>query len=422
MKLKHSWTAFFVSATTLAPLAACSEDPAFEVVEKDPDGLSFRQRDAEAVSVPSVEGENHTLPPVAEESTPANEQPRGENSSGASHPPVVEPPLPTKHQQEFVQNDRSKLDILWVIDNSGSMAEIQNQIRQNFRQFAEHMQTMDVDFQMGVTTTDVCTGRRQNPEDEACPGYQGPAGLQGQLHRVNGTSITSSLSANMLEEFSALSNVGIGGSSFEHGLTAVRQAVASETVDAPTGLKRNDSYLAIMVVSDEEDDGVGLSRPNEQGINYWKDGKTRYFYDAAALVADLKVMLPDGRFSLNAIVGTRQPSGSMCTYRSGNRQASALEEGAEYHKAATLTGGMTESICDESWSAKFDRLARGINNQLHAFKLDRLPLPASIVVFVNEAEADGWHFDQTQNAVVFRPEMLPPPGSSIRIEYQASLQ
>jgi hypothetical protein len=46
-----------------------------------------------------------------------------------------------------------KMDILWVIDNSGSMCEEQAALRQNFSRFANQLVAEGVDFNLGITTT-----------------------------------------------------------------------------------------------------------------------------------------------------------------------------------------------------------------------------------------------------------------------------
>lgn len=45
------------------------------------------------------------------------------------------------------------VDILWVIDNSGSMCEEQEALRRNFRVFVDVLEQIGVDFNVGVTTT-----------------------------------------------------------------------------------------------------------------------------------------------------------------------------------------------------------------------------------------------------------------------------
>lgn len=49
---------------------------------------------------------------------------------------------------------RDKIDLLWVIDNSGSMCEEQEALRRNFRSFMETLDEANIDFNMGITTTE----------------------------------------------------------------------------------------------------------------------------------------------------------------------------------------------------------------------------------------------------------------------------
>lgn len=49
--------------------------------------------------------------------------------------------------------DPNKVDMLWVIDNSGSMCEEQATLRENFKGFMKRLQTTPLDFQFAVTTT-----------------------------------------------------------------------------------------------------------------------------------------------------------------------------------------------------------------------------------------------------------------------------
>src|SRR5690348_2689084 len=48
----------------------------------------------------------------------------------------------------------SKLDILWVIDNSGSMPSSQQNVASNFTAFIEDFNSKSYDYQIAVTTTE----------------------------------------------------------------------------------------------------------------------------------------------------------------------------------------------------------------------------------------------------------------------------
>ncbi len=427
ISVSNAFATLLICISTL--YAACSTDPAFDVVEKEPEaGMEKTKKN------PQTEGRLEVMPSEGIESEPAielppepsttekpNESNKPEAPSNGSENPESPTPVQEDLVETFQQNDISKLDILWVIDNSGSMAEIQSQIKKNFRQFAQIMQTAGIDLQMGVTSTDICTGNTESLENEACPLYQGSAGLQGRLAQLsNGISVIRSSSTTMVEDFARLSQVGVSGSSFEHGLSAARIAVDRILQKPVISLLRPDAYLAIMIVSDEQDDGVGLSLPDERGINYRQQGHTNYFYDAEAAFRDLGVLLPGGRFSFNAITGTKTTSGELCSYTVGNKRVRPLEEGGEYLKAAMLSGGLAESICDESWAAKFERMAQKINQQIRSFKLSKPAKQDSIRVLVNHQVSQDWSYQPETSSIVFAPGNEPEFGSIIEVRYLES--
>lgn len=60
---------------------------------------------------------------------------------------------------EFIQttsvDGSTKLDMLWVVDNSGSMCQEQATLRNNFELFIEELDNTNLDFHIAVTTTDM---------------------------------------------------------------------------------------------------------------------------------------------------------------------------------------------------------------------------------------------------------------------------
>jgi hypothetical protein len=56
--------------------------------------------------------------------------------------------------QQAAETVNNKIDILWVVDNSGSMDSLQANLNRNFSSFINNFQSKGFDFQLGVTTTD----------------------------------------------------------------------------------------------------------------------------------------------------------------------------------------------------------------------------------------------------------------------------
>src|SRR6476661_1030667 len=55
----------------------------------------------------------------------------------------------------YSQQAASKIDVLWVVDNSGSMAPRQQNLARNFSSFIDVFTKNSINFRIAVTTTDI---------------------------------------------------------------------------------------------------------------------------------------------------------------------------------------------------------------------------------------------------------------------------
>ena len=151
-------------------------------------------------------------------------------------------------------------DILFVIDNSGSMREEQAGVALELPAFVSALQQgagVENDFQVGVITTTVYQNSISPPPvgqvlrtfpDQA--GKLRPATLVG-----GGTSrILSGTDPNLVAEFSTLVQQGTTGSGQETPFEAVRLATSPPVVNNENaGFLRKGARLVVVVVSDEDD-------------------------------------------------------------------------------------------------------------------------------------------------------------------------
>ena len=343
----------------------------------------------------------------------------GDIVPGSGANPGVETSGLTLVSDASVQQENSKVDILWVIDSSGSMREEQSYLGQNFSSFINQLSRTNSDFQVGVTTTDVCDSinpsqvplaTRYCPTLDASPQTH----LKGSLVGESGKKVLTRNFTDLITRFVNYANVGINGSSFEHGLTAAKMAIAKSISGENEGLVRPEAFLAVIVVSDEEDDGIGLGMTDAySGYNYAQMGLSSYRYTSDDMIRDALAVKGAGRFSVSTITGTRLANGSMCT----SPHSQPLEEGTQYISAARKTGGIIQSICDTNWSASLASIGQDIAAQSSQVVLSRVPFVSSIKVSVNGVVSTNWTYNSGNNAIKFDTGSIPPAGENILIQY-----
>lgn len=164
------------------------------------------------------------------------------------------------------------LDVLLVVDNSGSMQEEQAQLVAAFPTFVAALSNAGVNWRVGVITTDVglCDNRLPDAQGGDAWGFRPQRGC---LHGdgVRGEESSLVLGANTADAAgwlaASLANIGIFGSPIERGLdameifldpTARRSPGCEEDLQA---FRREGARLVVVVVTDEDDcshrDGKG---------------------------------------------------------------------------------------------------------------------------------------------------------------------
>jgi hypothetical protein len=173
----------------------------------------------------------------------------------------------TSCQQAAIIPAKVETDILFVVDDSGSMAAEQSLLATAFTDFITRLSSTPVqnDFQIGVTTTSVdwpiCDSTLDASGD--CPGTftlrttygSGAPYAAGALVAASGhPAIMQAGSPTLVADFTANVAVGIAGSSKEQGLRAMRLALERRIQDGTNaGFLRPGARLAVILVSDEDD-------------------------------------------------------------------------------------------------------------------------------------------------------------------------
>ncbi len=316
---------------------------------------------------------------------------------------------PGAHIDTFQQAKVSKLDLLWVVDNSKSMIEEQQNLAKNLLSFFRYLQEDDVDYHIVVTTTDDLS-------------------MHGQL--VGRPALLTPSTSNVLADFQSNVQVGINGSALEQGLAAASDALNAN----PQGFLRDDAYLMLIFVSDEDDHSFGELR------YYWR------------VFEQLKGIGNQAKVEMGAIIGppSNPDTGDPGGCESANGKAAA---GDRYAALIDQVGGVWGSICDASFDTTLEKLGAAAVGLKRKFLLSDTPDPSTLQVFVHypctgrpsklgtcetvkdtcqdanpnnrdylctppKGAPDGWTYEAASNAIFFQGDSVPGLKATVEVVYQ----
>ena len=328
------------------------------------------------------------------------------------------PPTYVSFTQNLTQPAKKPVDILFIVDTSGSMSEEQTYLATNFDSFINKMKSTGVQFQTALTSTDICDPYGAlTPECPVAYGGNFETRLQGRFVGTTGRTVLKDSDADLVTKFNSYAKMGVNGSGFEHGLRAAHLAVEKSLSGANQALIRSNAFLSIIVVSDEEDDGLGLSQTDSAtGKNFHREGLTNYKYTHNDFINYVNGVKGKGNFAVTAITGTRDQAGKICT----SAHSRPPEEGTQYINAANATGGKVQSICEVNWSQSLGEIGQDLTAQISQISLQKVPYVPSIVVKVNGAAVTTWEYVSGSNGIKFGATSTPPPGAQISVTYLAA--
>lgn len=302
------------------------------------------------------------------------------------------------------QYNVSKYDFLWVMDNSASMADRRQAIRDNMQTFVTTMtKRKAIDYQMAITLTD---------------GYLNGDGVNhgGALVSASGTSVVKSTSANPIGDFASLVNsIADTNSSFwEQGLEAALQAVTKNG----TTFMRPGVPLVVIFLTDENDysckngcttswcSGPTNCEPPELHYDAW----TEYSVDRYVSYFNAIRQGSTSEILVFPIVGA-------------TGQCVGMVRGQRYLDFQSGMGtGIVGSICPDDLLASYNAIAQTISDRATRFELTKTPAASGMTVYVDgkvvqASEDNGYMYDKAKNAIFFSGDAIPNNGAKIEVSY-----
>jgi len=179
-------------------------------------------------------------------------------------------PLPAKEiYKDTPVNSNRKIDILFVIDNSDSMRQEQENLATNFPKFIQVLDSIEggrPSVHIGVISSDIgidpyaaeaCSGRGDDgllqnaPRIAGCSPPNGGARYLEDIPLASGGRQTN-YNGSLEDAFACIAQLGTSGCGLEQHLESMRRALDPGNV-ANAGFIRDDAYLAVIIVADEDD-------------------------------------------------------------------------------------------------------------------------------------------------------------------------
>ncbi len=311
-------------------------------------------------------------------------------------PKLVPPPAGKPERVRDVSDTRVSfqraVDILFVVDDSGSMATHQQNLATNIGLFTKGMKANQIlDYHIGVLTSNMDTAPWR-----PAPGYAWKGELNGATKFVTKTTPSGDqiLEKNL--------NPGTDGSGTEMFFSPVQAALTLPLLNGVNkGFYRADAYLAVVFLTDADDQS--------------RVSATDFF--------NFLLRLKGGDPNKIISYGVHIPSNIGNCPRSGEPSPKKLEEFFKLAKATTL------GLCDADYGMKLAELGADLVRKVGSILyLSRPAVPHTIrVKFGSQAIPNdpdrGWIYDPTRNALIFGEgiDLLPEPaGTKIEVDFLAA--
>lgn len=296
---------------------------------------------------------------------------------------------------QVTKANRAEVDIIVVIDTSGSMGEETNQVKQNLNAFANSIGNSGLDYNV------IMIAEKPQKLPFMPPGFTPP-----------GICVQPPLAGPDCAD----------GPKFHHLNTEVASTdslqIILDKLPSYSGWLRPTAYKVFIEVTDDN------------SMLAWDAFDQQLLAKSAQHFGDSKAR----RYIFNAICGYKRNTAVL----SADVCGTAENNGDQYQHLAQLTGGTVDSVCETSYASVFDNIAKGLITKLGCeFAIPKADNgqetdPDSVVVSYTPgdgsatkpltrvtdagkcgANPDGWYYDDAANPtkILFCPSTCSTAGA-----------
>lgn len=337
----------------------------------------------------------------------------------------------------------NKLDILWVVDNSGSMAASQANLAGNFSSFVSGFQARGYDFKLAAVGTDAYKADNTlsgysaanssladfRTRTSCYAGYPNCYLMAGPITPSivwsTDSHYASPFTSTVADTFIANAMLGTAGAGDERAFSSFRAAL---NAGANSTFLRPDSFLVVIVLSDE-DDFSGNTRAVSSNDTHDYNAATLDPISTYTSFLDTKTGT-SGIFRRYSVSTITVDTNACCNTYYGTTSGHCTKQdaqgndylGTRYMQLASATNGVVGSVCDASYATALANISSQITVLSTQFTLD-YPAQVSTIyvafdgVQVPQSATNGWTYNSSLQAVQFHGTYTPTQNTSIYIDY-----
>lgn len=364
----------------------------------------------------------------------------------------------------------NKVDIIWIVDGSGTMATHQENLARNFTGFIQQFRDKGFDFHMVVASNDAWVREQNynaascflfydplhpmyspngpNPSEDPTNLYLSSADCEGTLATwgeltafrdgdiygsISGVSgarsgqyiITSDMNdEEMLQVFQTNVKTGTRGDGVaESTLSSLRAVLrrdadgkriyGGETHTVLENFRRPDAFLAVITVSDEEDQSYVFGSNDRYANSEAYTADFIRFLDGYTGIIDTT----ERRYSISGIV---LQDIANCPYE----LHAQVSESPYVMAAAQATRGITGEICSPDFYKDLENIAEKVITLATRFVLTSKPVVSTLEVLVDgqtieQDSVNGWTYieEQGKHYIEFNGTSVPSETSVVSVDF-----
>ena len=293
-----------------------------------------------------------------------------------AEPNLKKVPKPVINKVEKGLNNVSfnpAVDILFIIDDSGSMSRYQEKLAANADLFIEKFfKAKFIDFHIGVTSSSTQSNLSKAGD--------------GKLHRVDKETFVERTTPDKEILLAEMMNIGTSGSGTERFLNVPELTFGKTLVTGfNKGFYRPNAQLAIIVVTDTEDQSrVTPDEAYEFVLELKNNENTKIHYVAAVIEQNASCPQTDD-------------------YKAGPRKLKAMMDFFDNR-------GHQLDLCKANYGEDMARIAEGLVKAVSTIYLDELPDITTLKVaygniIIPNDPITGWVYNAEENAIVLSPNI-----------------